>query len=109
MLKIKFYIKNLYEDKVNDIITIEQFKELIKNYNDDCERLKNQLNTINSQIDYYASKKTTEIDQTELLDKYKLLKKINRVIVEEFIDKIYVGKINKETNTRDIMIKWNFG
>ena len=28
--------------------------------------------------------------------------------VDEFVDKIYIGKINDETNTRDIEIKWNF-
>ena len=28
--------------------------------------------------------------------------------IEENADKIYIGKINKETNTRNIQIKWNF-
>ena len=29
-------------------------------------------------------------------------------VIDEFVDKIYIGKINEETNTRDIEIKWNF-
>ena len=32
-------------------------------------------------------------------------KKVN---ILEFIDKIYIGKLNEETNTRGIEIKWNF-
>ena len=44
----------------------------------------------------------------ELFNKYQQLEKLNRVIVDEFVDKIYIGKINDETNTRDIEIKWNF-
>ena len=31
--------------------------------------------------------------------------KINRVIAQEFIDKIYIGKFNVETKSRDIQIK----
>ena len=40
--------------------------------------------------------------------KLKKLEELNRVIVDEFIDKIYIGKLNEETNSRDIQIKWNF-
>ena len=30
------------------------------------------------------------------------------VVIDEFVDRIYIGKIDKEKNTRDIEIKWNF-
>ena len=38
----------------------------------------------------------------------KKLEELNRVIVDEFIDKIYIGKLIEETKSRDIQIKWNF-
>ena len=44
----------------------------------------------------------------DLFNKYQQLEKLNKVIVDEFVDRIYIGKINDETNTRDIEIKWNF-
>ena len=44
----------------------------------------------------------------ELISKYQHLKKLNKIIIDEFIDKIYIGKFDKENNTRDIKIKWNF-
>ena len=44
----------------------------------------------------------------EIFSKYQKLEELNRVIVDEFIDKIYIGELNEETNTRDIQIKWNF-
>ena len=50
----------------------------------------------------------TDKNTKELFNKYQQLEKLNRVIVDEFVDKIYIGKINEETNTRDIEIKWNF-
>lgn len=44
----------------------------------------------------------------EIFSKYKKLEELNRVIVDEFIDKIYIGKLRVETKSRDIQIKWNF-
>lgn len=106
--KTKNYLKSLYEDKVNGIINNEQFKELIDNYNSDEDKLRNQIKSIDNEINYYRMKEETSNNKTELFSKYRQLKKLNKVIVDEFIDKIYIGKINKEKNTRDIQIKWNF-
>lgn len=108
MAKTKNYLKNLYEDKVNGIINAEQFKELITNYNNDDEKLKDQLKSIDNEINYYTLKESSSKNTKELFNKYQQLEKLNRVIVDEFVDKIYIGKINDETNTRDIEIKWNF-
>ena len=44
----------------------------------------------------------------KIFRKYQELKELNRVIIDEFIDKIYIGKLNLNTNSRDIQIKWNF-
>ena len=41
-------------------------------------------------------------------DNYKEFKNLDNIILDEFIDKIYIGMINKETNIRNIQIKWNF-
>ena len=76
--KTSNYLKNIYENKVNGVITPEQFKDLITNYN------------------------------KEIFSKYHELAKLNRVIAQEFIDKIYIGKFNVEPKSRDIQIKWNF-
>ena len=42
----------------------------------------------------------------KIISRYKKLDDLNRVIVNEFIDKIYVGEISD--NIRNIKIKWNF-
>ena len=41
----------------------------------------------------------------KIFSKYKTLESLNKAIIDEFIDKIYIGKLNEETNTRDIQIK----
>ena len=68
----------------------------------------NQLNEINNEIAYYQMKEESSKNNEKIFSKYQELKKLNRVIVDEFIDKIYIGKLNEETNSRDIQIKWNF-
>ena len=42
----------------------------------------------------------------KIISRYKKLDSLNRVIVNEFIDKIYVGEV--KDNIRNIKIKWNF-
>lgn len=106
--KTRNYLKSLYEDKVNGVINNEQFKELIDNYNDDEDNLRNQIKSIDNEINYYKMKEETSKNQSELFRKYQQLENLNKVIVDEFINKIYIGKLNVEKNTRDIQIKWNF-
>ena len=70
--------------------------------------LKDQLKSIDNEINYYTLKESSNKNTKELFNKYQQLEKLNRVIVDEFVDKIYIGKINEENKTRDIEIKWNF-
>ena len=90
------------------MINPEQFKDLLDDYNKNEDVYKNQIRQINNDINLYILKQESSLNNKKLFSKYKTLNKLNRVIVDEFIDKIYVGKINKETNTRNIQIKWNF-
>ena len=68
----------------------------------------NQIKSINNEITYYNMKEESSKNNKEIFSKYQELESLNRVIVDEFIDKIYIGKLNEETNSRDIQIKWNF-
>lgn len=106
--KTSNYLKSLYEDKVNGIINNEQFKELINNYNTEEDRYNNRIKAIDEEINYYKIKEESSKNNKEIFSKYKELTELNRVIVDEFIDKIYIGKLNEETKSRDIQIKWNF-
>ena len=102
------YLKSLYEDKVNGIITAEQFKELVSDYNSNESIYNDQIKSIDNEIEFYKKKEIATNDNKKIFSKYKTLESLNRVIIDEFIDKIYIGKLNEETNTRDIQIKWNF-
>ena len=106
--KTRNYLRNLYEDKVNGVVTKEQFKNLISNYNKDEDAFNEQIKSINNEIKFYKMKEESLENNKEIFSKYQKLENLNRVIVQEFIDKIYIGKLNVENNNRDILIKWNF-
>ena len=100
----KNYLKNLYEDKVNGVISLEMFKTLVSSYEDNKGRYSNQLDNVNKKISIY--KENIKDFDNKIITKYKKLESLNRVIVNEFIDKIYVGEV--KDNIRIIKIKWNF-
>lgn len=101
----KKYFQNLYEDKINEVITNEQFRDLNIIYKDNEKNYNEQMINIDEEIIFWKKKSKTKINYEEIFKKYKKLKKLNKVIVDEFIDKIYIGKL--ENNKRDIQIKWN--
>lgn len=98
--KTNNYLKNLYEDKVNNIITTNEFKELITIYNTNQKELTNKLNIVNNNIN-----NNQNINIDKIIPKYLYINKLTRTITQEFINKIYIDKINN--NTRIIKIIWN--
>ena len=101
MINNKIFIQNLYEDKVKCIINEEQFKYLIDIYNKNENIYINQIEEINKNID--TLRRNNAIDYEEILNKYKNIKVLNKIIVDEFIDKIFM-----DTNKKIIKIIWNF-
>lgn len=101
------YLKNLYEDKVNGVISYKQFSDLVCIYDDDETVFKKQIKSLEGEIDFYKLKKQKLIDG-KTFDEYKKFERLNIVIIQEFIDKICIGKLEKDTNTRKIQVKWNF-
>lgn len=101
------YLKALYEDKVNGVINANQFKDLMEDYQKQEDKYKDQIKTLNNEIEYFNTKEKTLKNNNETLSKYRNLEELNRLAIDEFIDKIYVGTFNSETNSRDIKIKWN--
>lgn len=104
----KSYFKNLYQDKTRGIISEEDFIVLREEYLRDNEGLEIRLNNIDDELSEIKKVKEKYLDIESLLKKYKHIDKLNKVIVDEFIYKIYIGKVDKETNKRIIKIEWNF-
>ena len=74
----------------------------------EIENMTKQIETIDSEISDLEVFKEEKKQVDDILKKYKHIKELNKVILDEFIDKVYIGELDKETNTRDIEIEWNF-
>lgn len=106
--KIQKTLKKIYEDKINGLISLEYFQTIFNEYIVEEKQLNKELKSINEELNNFDHKTKSSIEEIKILKKYQKLDKINRIIIEEFIDKIYIGKINKDDNTRIIKIIWNF-
>ncbi len=103
----RLYFKNLYEDKLKGIISEEDFTTLRSEYSKDVEAYQDRIEEINQELQATEKSKNNTKDIKSILKKYKHIDKLNKIIVDEFIEKIYIGKLDKETKTRTIDIEWN--
>lgn len=101
------YLKALYEDKVNGVISADQFKDLMEDYQKQEDKYKDQIKTLNNEIEYLKACEKTLKNNNEIYQQYRNLEELNRLAIDEFIDKIYIGQLKSDTNSRDIKIKWN--
>lgn len=97
----------LYEDKASGIITAEEFIMLKSKYQNDTDKYELRVKEINSEVSELEMKKTQETNEQEIFEKYKDLKKLDKIVVDTFISKIIIGKVDENTKKRDIKIIWN--
>ena len=101
------YYKNLYEDKIKQIITEEEFTTLREIYLQDMENTKKRIQVIEEELKLLKTKTEKKDNIINILNKYKKIDTLNKIIIDEFIDKIYINKVNEKTKERDIIIEWN--
>lgn len=104
-LKINLYLKNIYEDRINGILDLEQFSDLANSYKKEKIALSKQIKAIDDEILVFKKRDSSIKNYKNVFYKYKKFESLNRIIIDEFIDKIYVGKL--DCNKRDIYVKWN--
>ena len=84
------------------------FQVMSKDYFNEIETMMKRINIIDTEIeDLEKVKKKEKKPADDILKKYKHIKKLNKVIMDEFIEKVNIGEYNKINKTRDIEIIWN--
>ena len=104
----KIYYRNLYEDKIKGNVNEDMFNMMSKDYLNEIENMTKRMKIIEEDIKRIETAKSEKKNAENVMKKYKQVKELNRVILDEFVDKIYIGELDKETNTRNIEIEWNF-
>lgn len=98
--------ERLYEDKLDGIVSKEQFILFNKKNNEEIENIKTKIDNINREIEYYKSNNTSDRIE-ELLEKYTHIEKLTKTIVDEFIRVVRIGEYI-EGQEREVIIEWNF-
>lgn len=101
-------IKSLYLDKIKGNITEKQFKELNDLfYNEEREYIQ-LVEELQNRKEELEGKKNTMEDRNELIRKFPDYIGLTHEMINELIDYIEIGEIDKNTGNREINIFWNF-
>ena len=97
----------LYNDKTAGIITLEEFIILKNKIKEENENSNLRITKIVNEIAELELKKEQNVNEYEIFDKYSHIEKLDRLIVDTFISKIIIGKVDPKTKKRDMKIIWN--
>ena len=100
--KISNYKRTLYEDWKNEDITREEYLEYKQKYENDIEKLNQNIERLENERQKYESQSISSNKWTEKFKKKKGISELSRDIVMELIDCIYV----KENG--NVKIKFKF-
>ena len=101
------YYRILFEDKIKGLVDESMFKSMSEEYMKEIENMTKRKEILLIELNDLKVKKNDKKKANKILKKYKHIESLNKVIIDEFIDKIIIGNYNKETKTRDIEIMWN--
>lgn len=98
-------IKNIYIDKLKNIIGEEQFIDLSNQFSNEIQKLEEDKEKIINNISRIKSEKEKTRNIKDILQEYLEISELTRPLVEKMIDKIYVCgcKYNRE-----VEILWKF-
>ena len=102
------YYQQLYEDKIEKVISESEFQTLRERYNVDIEKNSSRIKLIKEEIELLEQKLMNVESKVNIFEKYRHIDELNKVIIDEFIDTIKIGKYDEETNEREISIEWDF-
>jgi len=97
----------LYEDKINGIISSEEFTFLKTKSQKNIENSKLRIEEIEKELSNLEEKMQEDNNVQKIFKKYKHIDKLDKIIIDTFISKILIGKVDEETKKRDIKIIWN--
>ncbi len=101
-------IRELYMDKVKNLISENDYVEMSKEFTTARNRLECAAANDKKQLSEIEKKIAADSDCHKLIEQYTSLKHLTREMVEILIDYIYVGKRIPGTKDVPIEIHWNF-
>ncbi len=94
----------MYTDKLDGIISVEEFTKYRENYQKESQETEKRIEILKSKL-VALSGGETKMDTSQVLEKYRKIDTLTFEIADEFISKIFIGKLQK-SGKREIKIEW---
>lgn len=101
-------LKSIYIDKVNGLISQNQFNEFNSIFLKEKEYLSIKKDELEKTIYEFKQKSFSVEYYKGVVEKYKNFSKLTHSMINELIDYIEIGEKNKKTLDQEIIIYWNF-
>lgn len=101
-------IRNLYVDKVKEVISESDYNDLSREFTVEKERAKASIHRAQTQLNELSQRIAAGDNRRELMEQYLGIDRLTREMVEVLIDYISVGKRIPGTKDVPIEIHWNF-
>ena len=108
MDELNLLFRKLYEDMALGHLSNEQFALLTSGYEDEKAALTKRAAELRQEIDTVAERGADVKRFVALVRRYSEISELTYENVHEFIDRILVHELNRETNTRKIEIFYSF-
>ena len=102
------YFQSLYEDRKKGFLDDDEYIKLKNKYKEDYGKLEDRLESIQKELAATHVKQEKLKDKKTLFNKYKHVDKLSVEVVNDFVDKIFIGHYDEENQQRSIHIDWNF-
>ena len=108
MTALATLFRKLYEDNALGRLTDERFVFLTSGYEDEKKSLAARIDELQQQIATVTERKRDISRFIQIVGKYSDIQELTYENVHEFIDRILIHELDRETNTRKIEIHYSF-
>ena len=106
--ELNILFRKLYEDNALGKLSDEQFAFLTSGYDEEKKTLTRRIAELTQELDTAAERSADVKRFVTLVRKYTAIEELTYENVHEFIDRILIHELDKETNTRKIEIFYSF-
>lgn len=100
--------RKLYEDNALGRLSDQQFTFMVSGYDDEKAALVEKIRGLEKEVSTVTERRDDVGRFVQIVRKYTDVQELSYEIVHEFIDRILVYELDKDTNTRKIEIYYSF-
>lgn len=106
--KLEKGFRQLYLDRVNGILSENEFSDLYQTFTSEKEHLKVLISSRKKQLNVIENQIKSGYNQENVIRQYINPQQLNREIIEKMIDCIAIGKKDPASKEIPVEIHWNF-